>query len=91
MDEALADYEERRNTASRILYQENVEAARLMPLPEAMTNLLTALHGREEDTRQFHLARQGSFPLSVSSIPTTCGESWGARSGAPRRTDSAQD
>jgi hypothetical protein len=62
MDEALADYEERRNTASRILYQENVEAARLMPLPEAMTNLLTALHGREENTRQFHLARQGLIP-----------------------------
>jgi flavin-dependent dehydrogenase len=62
MEEALADYEERRNTASRVLYQENVDAARLMPLPEAMTKLLTALHGREEDIRQFHLARQGLIP-----------------------------
>lgn len=59
MDEALADYEERRNTASRVPYQENVEAARLLPLPEATTKLLTALRGREEDTRLFHLARQG--------------------------------
>jgi hypothetical protein len=33
-----------------------------MPLPDAMTRLLRALHGRDEDTRQFHLARQGLIP-----------------------------
>jgi len=62
MDAALADYEERRIRASRDLYQQNVEAARLMPVPEATTQLLTALRGREEDIRQFHLARQGLVP-----------------------------
>jgi flavin-dependent dehydrogenase len=62
IDEALALYEERRNTASKSLYQQNLDAARLMPLPDEMTALLAALQGREEDTRQFFLARQRLIP-----------------------------
>jgi flavin-dependent dehydrogenase len=69
MGEALADYEEQRNAASRVPYLENIQAARLMPPPEATRALLTALHGRDEDVRQFFLAQQGLIPREQFDHP----------------------
>jgi flavin-dependent dehydrogenase len=59
IEEALATYEAQRDGASRADYQENIQAARQTPLPEATRALFAALRGRDEDTRQFFLARQG--------------------------------
>ena len=62
IEEALAAYEAQRDAASKADYQENIQAARLTPLPEATRALFAALRGREEDTREFFLARQGLIP-----------------------------
>jgi flavin-dependent dehydrogenase len=62
MDAALAGYEAARNAASKTDYQQNIQAARLLPPPEETRTLLAALRGREEDTRQFFLVRQGLLP-----------------------------
>jgi flavin-dependent dehydrogenase len=73
MDEALAGYEADRNAASKVDYQENLQAARLMPPPEQTTALLAALRGREEDTRQFFLVRQGLIPAEQFFNPANLG------------------
>ena len=62
IEEALAMYEAQRDAASKADYQENIRAARQTPLPEATRGLLAALRGRDEDTREFFLARQGLIP-----------------------------
>ena len=55
-------YEAQRDAASKADYQENIRAARQTLLPEATRGLLAALRGRDEDTREFFLARQGLIP-----------------------------
>ena len=62
IEEALATYEMQRDAASEADYQENIQAARLTPLPEATRVLFAALRGRDQDTREFFLARQGLIP-----------------------------
>jgi len=62
VDAALAGYEAARNAASKADYQQNIQAARLLPPPEETRSLLAALRGHEEDTRQFFLVRQGLLP-----------------------------
>jgi len=63
VDAALAGYEAARNAASKADYQQNIQAARLLPPPEETRSLLAALRGHEEDTRQFFLVRQGLLPV----------------------------
>jgi flavin-dependent dehydrogenase len=60
--EALAAYGAQRDAASKADYEENIRAARLAALPEATRALFAALRGRDEDTREFFLARQGLIP-----------------------------
>ncbi len=60
--EALGQYENCRNAASREDYQENLAAARFTPLPEKALALRAALRGNAEATRLFYLAREGLVP-----------------------------
>lgn len=62
LEEALAAYRQRRDAASKVDYDQNIQAARLGPPPEDMKTLLAALRDREDDARQFFLARQGLIP-----------------------------
>jgi 2-polyprenyl-6-methoxyphenol hydroxylase-like FAD-dependent oxidoreductase len=62
MAEALAGYEAARNAASRADYRQDIEAAQFLPAPEQTRALFAALQGREEETRQFFLVRQGLRP-----------------------------
>ena len=62
LGEALAEYERRRNDATRDDYWQNVNAARFLPMPEDQRRLRAALRGRERDTRQFFLAREEMIP-----------------------------
>jgi flavin-dependent dehydrogenase len=62
LDDALADYERRRNAASADDYRLNLRAARFEPVPPELRRLRAALRGNEGDTRQFLLACAGLIP-----------------------------
>jgi flavin-dependent dehydrogenase len=62
LDAALAEYERRRNEASRPDYTENLRLARFEPPPPEVYRLRAALRGDPEATRQFFMARQGMIP-----------------------------
>jgi 2-polyprenyl-6-methoxyphenol hydroxylase-like FAD-dependent oxidoreductase len=59
MDEALADYERRRNEMAMADYHENLARARFTPPPPEMGQLLTALHQNQDqqDINRFLMAR----------------------------------
>lgn len=56
---ALADYERRRNEASRDDYQQNLNAARFLPPPVELLGLRAAVRGDQEATNQLFLLREG--------------------------------
>jgi flavin-dependent dehydrogenase len=56
---ALADSEQRRNTASHPDYEENLQEARFQPPPPDQGRLLAALQNDQEQTNRFFLAREG--------------------------------
>jgi flavin-dependent dehydrogenase len=86
MDEALAAYEAARNAASAADYGENVQAARLQPVPEERRALLAALHGHDEDIRQFLLVRQRLIPADQFFNPQNLQRIMGGlESAAPSR------
>jgi 2-polyprenyl-6-methoxyphenol hydroxylase-like FAD-dependent oxidoreductase len=62
MQEALAEYEAQRNTASRQDYGQNVAMAHFRPIPQQMLGIRAAVRGNGELSRQFVLARQGLVP-----------------------------
>jgi len=62
IDEALHDYEQRRNELSMAEYRENLHLARFQPLPDETYRLRAALREDPHATRQFFLARQGMIP-----------------------------
>jgi flavin-dependent dehydrogenase len=62
LDEALADYERRRNEATLADYHENLQQARLQPLPVEVLQLRAALRSDPEATNQFFMAREGMIP-----------------------------
>jgi flavin-dependent dehydrogenase len=69
LDEALADYGRERDTATRPGFEENLVMARLDPPPPEVRALFTALQGREADTRDFFLAREGMIPREAFFNP----------------------
>ena len=63
-EEALADYERRRNEATLADYRENIAQARLEPAPEELLALRARIRGDEEATRNFYLTREGLLPAA---------------------------
>jgi 2-polyprenyl-6-methoxyphenol hydroxylase-like FAD-dependent oxidoreductase len=62
LDEALQEYERRRNEDSTADYEENLSVAQLQPVPDEMYHLRAALRDDPDATRQFFMARQGMIP-----------------------------
>lgn len=59
MQDALAEYEARRNAASRDDYLQNVSLAQFRPIPPAMLRIRAAVRGDAALSRHYVLARQG--------------------------------
>jgi flavin-dependent dehydrogenase len=62
IEETMADYEKRRNEASAIDYQRNIDFARFKPLPPETYQLRAALRGNQKDTNRFIMATEGIIP-----------------------------
>jgi flavin-dependent dehydrogenase len=62
LDEAMADYERRRNEATLAEFQMNLDLARFTPFPADQQRLQSALHGNQEATNRFFMAREGMIP-----------------------------
>jgi flavin-dependent dehydrogenase len=62
LDEALPEYERRRNEAAMADYRENLRMARFEPFPEEVYRLRAAVRGNAEATRQFFMAHEGMIP-----------------------------
>ena len=59
LQDALADYERRRNAATRADYQQNLALAQFMPLSPEAQRLREALRDNPEATNRFCLAPRG--------------------------------
>ena len=62
LDEAMADYERRRNEATLAEFRMNLDLARFTPLPADQQRLQAALRGNQEATNRFFMAREGMIP-----------------------------
>jgi flavin-dependent dehydrogenase len=62
LDEALADYERRRNAITRPAYHENIRFAQFCLPPPEVYQLRAALRGNQADTNRFAMAREGMIP-----------------------------
>ena len=58
-DQAMADYERRRNEATIADYRVNLDLAQFKPLPAEQRRLMEAVQGNQEATNQFLMAREG--------------------------------
>lgn len=84
LDEALGDFERRRNEASRPDYERNLASARFLPPPADVIALRAALRHNQAATDQFYLATQGMIAresfFNPENVGRLIGEA-GARSG----------
>jgi flavin-dependent dehydrogenase len=62
LPDALAGYEQQRNTAAMQLYRQNAQLAEFGPVPEEELAIRAAIRGNQEETNKFYLARQGMVP-----------------------------
>ena len=60
--DALAGYEERRNTEAIQLYRQNAQLAQFNPVSEDELAIRAALRGNQEETDKYYLAMQGTIP-----------------------------
>ena len=60
--DALAGYEERRNTEAIQLYRQNAQLAQFNPVSEDELAIRAALRGNQEETNKYSLAMQGTIP-----------------------------
>jgi 2-polyprenyl-6-methoxyphenol hydroxylase-like FAD-dependent oxidoreductase len=81
LDEALAEYERRRNEATTPDYHQNIAMARFSPLPPEVKMLRAALRGNQPDTDQFYLAREGMIPPETFFNPANLGRIAAAAAG----------
>jgi len=58
-DQAMADYERRRNEATMPDYRMNLDLAQFKPLSAEQRRLLEAVQGNQEATNHFFMAREG--------------------------------
>ena len=73
IEDALQDFERRRNEASLPDYRLNLERARFTPMPPEQRALRAALNGNDEATRQFYLTIEGLAPREVFFAPENIG------------------
>jgi flavin-dependent dehydrogenase len=65
LEDALAEYERRRNETTMPDYRMNLERARFTPISTTDRMLRSALHGNADATRQFFLTIEGLAPREV--------------------------
>ena len=73
LDDALAEYERRRNDATMPDYRLNLERARFTPISTTERMLRSALRGNPEATRQFFLTIEALAPREVFFGPENMG------------------
>jgi flavin-dependent dehydrogenase len=73
IEDALREFERRRNEASLPDYRLNLERARFTPIPPEQRALRAALKGNAEATRQFYLTIEGLAPREVFFAPENIG------------------
>jgi flavin-dependent dehydrogenase len=73
LDDALAEYERRRNEATMPDYRMNIERARFTPISASERMLRSALHGNAGATRQFFLTIEALAPREVFFGPENMG------------------
>lgn len=73
LDDALAEYERRRNEATMPDYHVNIERARFTPISTTERMLRSALRGNAEATRQFFLTIEALAPREVFFGPENMG------------------
>jgi flavin-dependent dehydrogenase len=79
---SLALYEQQRNDASRVDYQQNLHGARFAPPPPPLMQLRAAIRGNQHAINQFFLQREGrltSRPASSTASPAAAATSQDAR------------
>jgi hypothetical protein len=69
LEEAMADYQVRRDERVKPMYDFTCQLARLEPPPAPMQALFAALHGDREATGQFYAAFTGARPLGAFMNP----------------------
>jgi flavin-dependent dehydrogenase len=69
LDEALAEYERRRNEAAMPMYEYTCELAALEPPPPDVRALLAALRGNRADTERFLGTIAGTVPIAEFFAP----------------------
>ena len=69
MDDALADYESKRNEAVMPDYMRNIELARFGDVPRDHLRLRLAIRDDPIETRRFFLASQGRIPSAEFFSP----------------------
>ncbi len=69
LDEAMADYERRRNEATLADFQMNIDLARFTPLPADQRQLLAGLRDSQEATNRFFMTREGMTPAELFFNP----------------------
>ena len=67
MEQALGEYERRRNDATLKDYRNNLERARFAPMAEEFRLLRARLHGNADATREFFLGIEGLGPPFIPS------------------------
>jgi flavin-dependent dehydrogenase len=73
MDEALADYERKRNREVTAMFEHTCQLARLAPPPPEMIQLLEALRGDQTETGRFLGTVTGTVPIPEFFSPENVG------------------
>lgn len=69
LNEAVEDYERRRNEATMAEFRMNLDLARFTPPPPDQQRLQAALRGDQEATNRFFMAREGMIPPEIFFNP----------------------
>lgn len=74
LEEALADYERRRNEAAMPMYELTQQFASLEPPPPEMQQLFAALRNNQEQTNRFFGTLAGTVPIPEFFAPENVGQ-----------------
>lgn len=78
LEDALADYERRRNEASLPMYELTCQLAMLKPPPPEMQRLFAALRENQEQTNRFFGTVAGTVPIAEFFAPENLGRAGSA-------------
>ncbi len=78
LDDALADYQRRRDDAVRPMYESTLQFASLQPPPPEMQQLLLALRGDQAQADRFFGTLAGTVPIPEFFSPENIGRIMGA-------------